>query len=896
MNWTRPIDIKAKVRKWWDSGELLAQVVTKENDFPRRIRLKAPATKEMTDRFDEVRAWIADIRTLTNCEIEMNEINHRILGKNSIPSAVLIRTVDDALAIVGKRKDAAKFQSIVDLIATREPALLTWTQKRPHKALELYEHWKHLLAIVRWIREHPDPGIYLRQIDLPGVHTKLIEEHRSVLSELLDIVLPASQIDFTMSGVSQFARRYGFIDKPLKIRFRILDPDRMLLSTIEGAQDITLDRESFSNLSPPVTKVFITENEINYLAFPEVKGGMVIFGAGYCFDVLAGANWLLGCQIYYWGDIDTHGFNILNTVRKELPHIRSILMDEDTLLSHRELWGTEDTQHGAVDLHRLTENEHAVYTKLKSQVWGANVRLEQERIGWHHVESKFEQALFSDSHPQSLETSLSDKDIREFLKPSKCEVRVYLNSRTLEEKPRGEFENLLGEWSRKARLAHRATFSEIMDLSAMSSAERKTETNKAIQEQHDAIYKPLLTARRFLDGIDTEIRGEPDFLIKSEDKYIIRNISMARRINQEDHPELFLEICLHGWLLEETSGTAPARLEICGGDGTIHSIAYDGGSSPLKTLAEIAVIRRLPEQPYSPVGWTKCSECAFHDYCWQRAEEAHDVSIIAGIDQQLARSLRRLGCFDIESLIRRFDDETLSILQSRGSKSRVGNRASKVLQMATAALERKHIVIDRNLLPQGQNFAVIDFEGLPPHLNNDTSVYLWGCQVFGDNPGDYMTAIVDCDTTDDAGAWFMFLDNVSQILEKYGDIVFLHWHHYERTMLTLYRERHGDRSNFCERILHNSRDLKHILQDSVALPLPSYSLKVVEKYVGFERTQKQYGGNWAIVKFIESMELSDDKARREILGEILNYNREDLLATWNVFTWIKDQVSKLEVI
>ncbi len=41
------------------------------------------------------------------------------------------------------------------------------------------------------------------------------------------------------------------------------------------------------------------------------------------------------------GDIDTYGFAMLDRLRSYHPHIRSLLMDEATLLQHRPLWGRE---------------------------------------------------------------------------------------------------------------------------------------------------------------------------------------------------------------------------------------------------------------------------------------------------------------------------------------------------------------------------------------------------------------------------------------------------------------------------------------------------------------------------------------------------------------------------
>jgi predicted RecB family nuclease len=73
------------------------------------------------------------------------------------------------------------------------------------------------------------------------------------------------------------------------------------------------------------------------------------------------------------------------------------------------------------------------------------------------------------------------------------------------------------------------------------------------------------------------------------------------------------------------------------------------------------------------------------------------------------------------------------------------------------------------------------------------------------------------------------------------------------------------------------------------LPLPSYSLKVVEKYAGFQRTQDEYGGDWAMAKYIEATELEDAEARDEVMDEILKYNEEDLAATWHVLQWLKSK-------
>jgi predicted RecB family nuclease len=84
-------------------------------------------------------------------------------------------------------------------------------------------------------------------------------------------------------------------------------------------------------------------------------------------------------------------------------------------------------------------------------------------------------------------------------------------------------------------------------------------------------------------------------------------------------------------------------------------------------------------------------------------------------------------------------------------------------------------------------------------------------------------------------------------------------------------------------------DLLPITQRSIALPLPSYSLKVVEKYVGFKRSLEEVAGDWAMAKYIEATEIEDRKQRDELMDQILTYNREDLEATWAVLNWLKSK-------
>jgi hypothetical protein len=68
---------------------------------------------------------------------------------------------------------------------------------------------------------------------------------------------------------------------------------------------------------------------------------MLILGGGYAVPVLESLGWLADLDLVYWGDIDTHGFAILDRMRRRFDGVRSMLMDRTTLLAHKDQWVTE---------------------------------------------------------------------------------------------------------------------------------------------------------------------------------------------------------------------------------------------------------------------------------------------------------------------------------------------------------------------------------------------------------------------------------------------------------------------------------------------------------------------------------------------------------------------------
>ncbi|WP_326967164.1 Wadjet anti-phage system protein JetD domain-containing protein [Arthrobacter sp. CG_A4] len=394
--------LRTQSQKAWDSGALLRELLEPSGVYPRRRPLKRPTAATLRSDYAAARAWAAELfAAVGHFSLETAEVGRSTVGANLLPAAAVFDSAQDEIAFVGKAKDAVRLRGLAAGLSALDPAFRRWALKRPLQLLELGGDALTAARVSLWLRGNAHPGVYVRQLSLPGVHTKFIEHHRKVIDELaaeLRAGVPFSEdgeADAVVSEVAaepgsllgqapartpaaRFAARHGFLHPPELARFRALDPGMPLLG---GARDLTVTAEAFSTLNLPVQRAIVTENLVNFLALPEVPNTLAIYGGGYGFSSLRDAGWLRHCEVWYWGDLDTHGFRILDQLRAVHPHVVSVLMDQATLLAHRDAWGSEPAQSKAA-LGRLTAAESALYEALGSDQFGKAVRLEQELIRW----------------------------------------------------------------------------------------------------------------------------------------------------------------------------------------------------------------------------------------------------------------------------------------------------------------------------------------------------------------------------------------------------------------------------------------------------------------------------------------------------------------------------------
>ncbi|QIM15634.1 hypothetical protein G7067_03120 [Leucobacter insecticola] len=381
MTWTTAADLGVALHRRWKTGAMLRSHALAEPFEPISLPIKGPSERDLAERLAEVRRWAAALERAAdggkNFEIVLRGVGGRHLGRSEVPARAVFTSRAQlwrALGVGGAAGAVARFDDML-AAAALVPAARDWLLQHPIRALDIADDWPAILAARDWLDWHRDSGLFLRQIDAPGVDTKLIERNRGTLAALLGV----------SASAAGFVTELGFAEKPGRVRLRF-DPAALALPA--ALTEAELRVSELAELNAAVTEVLIVENEVTYLSVPVPSGAVVFFGRGYDAAQAASIGWLRRAaeagQVRYWGDLDTHGFQILHRLRQHLPGVRSVLMDRDTLLAHESRWGEEPTPTRA-ELSGLTDAEAALYEDLVTDRYGRAVRLEQERIDWAWV-------------------------------------------------------------------------------------------------------------------------------------------------------------------------------------------------------------------------------------------------------------------------------------------------------------------------------------------------------------------------------------------------------------------------------------------------------------------------------------------------------------------------------
>lgn len=388
-----PEGIRIKSIKWWNNSSFLQAYMSGEAFFPKYILFGKVGGSETAQNFAAISEGIKLLKENSKDQrgfgyrMDFSEIRTLKIGRQLFPSLIYFEDESDYLKFIKKDKEFAVFVALEKLIRNNLPDLKSWVYLHPLKVIQQGNNWPDLLKVCHYFLLNNKPKCYIRELPI-AMHTKFVEKNKLILYELLNHLVPPDAIQSEFSGLGNynFEKRFNLRYDESVIRFRILDP----VLYLHGLSDISVIPSEFKLLDFSCEKVFITENKMNCLTFPAVPKAMVIFGTGYGIKKLKPAHWLHEKEIYYWGDIDAHGFEILSQLRSYFPKTISFLMDHQTFHQFYPYACTESFSYSK-NLPHLGQEEQAMYQFIRNT--SDKNRLEQEKIDQQYVNDAVEKII-----------------------------------------------------------------------------------------------------------------------------------------------------------------------------------------------------------------------------------------------------------------------------------------------------------------------------------------------------------------------------------------------------------------------------------------------------------------------------------------------------------------------
>jgi uncharacterized protein len=275
---------------------------------------------------------------------------------------------------------------------------------------------------------------------------------------------------------------------------------------------------------------------------------------------------------------------------------------------------------------------------------------------------------------------------------------------------------------------------------------------------------------------------------------------------------------------------------------------------------------------------SRCGLCHWREFCRQQAAHSDPLTLLPGVTGSRHPLLHTAGIHSIETLAAT-PPEDLQTIPGLGAKV-----ALQLVRQAQATLQQQAIWIDRmspHHLPKAGVELYFDIEADPQH---DVS-YLLGVLVVDQLRGicDYQ-ACMATDPAAEAMNWFRFLD----LVDSYPDAPIFHFHAFEVHTCRKLAERHQSGLRRLRQLLCRFIDLHEVITRHLVLPIESYSLKHIARWMGFEWRQSNANGAQSIYWYSQWLQTGDPS----FLELLTTYNEDDCQATLHLKLWLADQLQQ----
>ncbi len=399
----------------------------------------------------------------------------------------------------------------------------------------------------------------------------------------------------------------------------------------------------------------------------------------------------------------------------------------------------------------------------------------------------------------------------------------------------------------------------------------------------------FITGAVLLRPVDNDhiLVSRPDLLIKQPGwsywgdwQYIPVDIRLGKK------PKLDYQIVatFHGYVLAAVQGSWPTQIWLALREGRYHVVDLDQQLPKLSEVLE-ACLRDLQHDvaPEVFISHSRCDLCHWFSQCYQTAREVNHLSLLPGVTPARYVHLQGQHLVTLADLAQA-NPAQLAHLPGFGEAV-----AEKLVHQAQAtlynrAIARTHphardcLVLHPHHLPSADIELYFDIEAAP----DVDVIYLHGVLVVNHrNNTECFHPFLAESEDQERTAWEDFL----ALVLSYPQAPIYHFCPYEaQTVRKLSRHYNSLPADAVEKLLDRFVDIHWCVTEAVTLPVESYALKHIARWMGFHWRDSDANGAQSICWYNDWLTTGD----RAALEAILRYNEDDCRATYHVKNWLTE--------
>ncbi|MBW4641542.1 MAG: TM0106 family RecB-like putative nuclease [Goleter apudmare HA4340-LM2] len=375
--------------------------------------------------------------------------------------------------------------------------------------------------------------------------------------------------------------------------------------------------------------------------------------------------------------------------------------------------------------------------------------------------------------------------------------------------------------------------------------------------------------------------SRPDLLIKQPGEshfgdwiYVPANLELGKRPKQEYQ----VVAAFHAQVLAMVQGVTPdlAWLKLRTKDTGYEVDLLKWRPQMQSILQELIQALESPNAPEVFISRQKCSLCHWYGECYAIAQSQNHLSLLPGVTPIRYTQLQALSITTLESLANTSPSELENLVGFDGEV------APKLVVQAQSVLQSRPFILPYTSPTADITFTApieiyFDIEA-QPDLNLN---YLLGVLVVDKQAKtEQFYSFLAEQPEDEESIWQEFLDLVWQ----YPEAPIYHFCVYEFDTIKRLAKLYRTPSSSVHPILNRLVDVYEQLTQNVALPIESYALKAIARWLGFEWRNPEASGAKCIYWYDQWLTTGD----RALLEMIQLYNEDDCRATRNVKDWFVD--------